>query len=124
MKLSAKIPLDDKKARAIAEVDETAVQKYAAHAIMREIYVAKASLAYEIMFGTNTTAPDWLTNEAESKGMTVRELCEQILEKASGGSNQLEFEALRQSIKAAIRNAKSEQEISQLAGGFKSFSLT
>lgn len=118
MKLSVKIPLEEKKAKAIAEIDEASLRRCYASFALQQVYAAKHSLASDVLNG-QTEPPQWLVTEASSKGIAIDALCQQILSKGTTQDDYLEFEGLRQTLKAAIRDATSEQEINQIVGGYR-----
>lgn len=120
MKLAAKIVLDAKQTEALRLIDDAYIRRLAAHAAMAEIYTRKEALAESILHA-HAAPPDWLTLEAESKGVTVLALCQQILDKATENrDNALMLEQLRQHAKAQVRQAVSEQAIDsavRMSGG-------
>ena len=116
MKLKANIPLDDKRAQAISEIDLRTERALASHNTMAMIYSQKRELAKKIL-EDGEAPPDWLLLEAQSKGLEVNILCLQILERSvAEGVLPLLLEGVRQRAKAAVRAATSEQEIAAATG--------
>lgn len=120
MKLTTNISLDAKRAAALTLIDETYARRLTPRAAMTEVYALKEALAERVLHA-QASPPEWLTLEAESKGVTVLALCQQILDKATEAREQAALlEELRQRAKAQVRLAQSEQAIDravQSSGG-------
>lgn len=119
MKLSLDISLDADREKALTEIDLRIGRLLAERAAMSAVYTQKSGLAWRIVSGE--PVPDWFQAEASSKGVSVEDLCKSIIDKSQqDAAVTLSFEALRQTLKAQVRSATSQQEITNAvlqAGG-------